>query len=138
MTVSPLPRAPQSLEPRPIRQESAKIFVRGLTVEAHIGVYDHEQGRGQPLVFDVELDVAMGEPTRLSQTFNYETVVQAAKHLAAQGHVGLIETFARGLARELLADARVLRARVRVEKPQALAPDAAAAGVEVVLARDNG
>ena len=60
---------------------------------------------------------------------------RAAKTLAAQGHVDLVETFAWGLARELLGDARVLRARVRVEKPQALAPDAQAAGVEVVLAR---
>jgi len=34
-----------------------------------------------------------------------------------------------------MADPRVIRARVRVEKPEALAPDAAAAGVEVVLER---
>ena len=47
-----------------------------------------------------------------------------------------METFAWGLARDLLGDPRVLRARVRVEKPQALAPDALAAGVEVVLVRD--
>lgn len=132
MTVQPLPVPP----PRAIRQEAAKIFVRGLTIDAQIGVYDHEQGRGQPLIFDVELDVAMGEPTRLSQTLNYETIVQSAKALAARGHVGLVETFAWGLARDLLADERVLRVRVRVEKPQALAPDAQAAGVEVVLARD--
>ena len=132
MTVSPLP-VPAT---RPLRQESAKIFVRGLTIEARIGVYDHEHGRTQPLVFDVELDVGMGEPTHLSQVLNYEAVVQAAKTLAAQGHVDLVETFAWGLARDLLGDPRVLRARVRVEKPQALAPDAQAAGVEVVLARD--
>lgn len=132
MTVQPLPVP----APRPIRQEAAKIFVRGMTIEAHIGVYDHEQGHGQPLIFDVELDVAMGEPTRLSQTINYETIVQSAKTLAAAGHVGLVETFAWRLARELLDDQRVTRVRVRVEKPQALAPDAKAAGVEVVLARD--
>ncbi len=132
MTVQPLP-VPNT---RAIRQESAKIFVRGLTIEAQIGAYDHEHGRTQPLVFDVELDVGMSEPKHLSEVLNYEAIVQAAKTLAAQGHVDLVETFAWGLARELLGDPRVLRARVRVEKPQALAPDAQAAGVEVVLARD--
>ena len=132
MTVQPLP-VPHA---RAIRQEAAKIFVRGLTVEAQIGVYDSEQGRSQPLIFDVELDVAMGEPAKLSQTINYETIVKAAKTLAAAGHVALVETFAWRLARELLDDQRVFRVRVRVEKPQALAPDAQAAGVEVVLVRD--
>jgi dihydroneopterin aldolase len=132
VTVQPLP-VPHA---RAIRQEAAKIFVRGLTVEAQIGVYDSEQGRSQPLIFDVELDVAMGEPAKLSQTINYETIVQAAKDLAAAGHVALVETFAWRLSRALLDDPRVFRVRVRVEKPQALAPDAQAAGVEVVLARD--
>lgn len=132
MTVAPLPVP----APRAFRQESAKIFVRGLTIEAQIGAYDHEHGRTQPLVFDVELDVSMSEPKHLSEVLNYEAVVQAAKTLAAQGHVALVETFAWGLARELLDDQRVIRVRVRVEKPQALAPDAQAAGVEVVLARD--
>jgi dihydroneopterin aldolase len=132
VTVAPLP-APAA---RPIRQEAARIFVRSLSVEAHIGVYDHEHGRGQPLIIDVELEADLAEPERLSQTINYETIATAAKALAAAGHVQLVETFAWRLARQLLDDSRVTRVRVRVEKPQALAPDAAAAGVEVVLARD--
>jgi dihydroneopterin aldolase len=132
VTVSPLPIA----SARPIRLEAARIFVRGLSVDAQIGIYDHEHGRGQPLVIDVELEAALAEPERLSQTINYETVATAAKALAAGGHVQLVETFAWRLARELLDDQRVTRVRVRVEKPQALAPDAQAAGVEVVLARD--
>jgi dihydroneopterin aldolase len=47
--------------------------------------------------------------------------------------MNLVETFADRLARALMSDARVIRARVRVEKPEALAPHAKAAGVEVVL-----
>ena len=35
----------------------------------------------------------------------------------------------------MCADPRVMRARVRVEKPQALAPHAAAAGVEITVVR---
>ena len=132
MTLQPVPLSPA----RAIRQEAARIFVRGLSVEAQIGVYDHEMGRGQPLIIDVELEADLVEPERLSQTINYETVATAAKTLAASGHVQLVETFAWRLARQLLDDPRVNRVRVRVEKPQALAPDAKAAGVEVVLARD--
>ena len=115
---------------------SAKVFVRGLKVEAQIGVYDHELGRGQPLLIDAELDVVMAEPERLSQTFNYETIARTAREIAAAGHIGLVETCAWRLARALLDDGRVDQVRIRVEKPMALAPDALAAGVEIVLARE--
>jgi len=80
-----------------------KVFVRGLKVDAQIGVYDHEHGRAQPLLVDVELDVAASHCERLAQACFF--------------------------------DHRVTRARVRVEKPLALAPHAAAAGVEITAVR---
>ena len=112
-----------------------KVFVTGLKLDAQIGVYKHERGRQQPLVVDVELDVPTAGAERLADTLNYETILSAARDVAAAGHIGLVETFAERLARACLADARVTRARVRVEKPLALAPDAVGAGVELTLIR---
>lgn len=112
-----------------------KVFVTGLQVQAEIGVYRHEVGRMQPLVVDVELDVPTAGAEKLADTLNYETVLRAAQDLAAQGHIQLVETFAERLARLCLADPRVTRARVRVEKPLALAPHATGAGVEITLVR---
>ena len=43
----------------PLRFERLSVFVRGLEVEAGIGVYDHEHGRLQRLVIAVE---ALREP----------------------------------------------------------------------------
>jgi len=40
------------------------------------------------------------------------------------------------LGHACLADPRVTQARIRVEKPLALAPDAVAAGVEITIVRD--
>ena len=31
------------------------VFVEGLTLDAEIGLYDHERGRTQPLSVDIEL-----------------------------------------------------------------------------------
>ena len=115
---------------------SAKVFVRALTVEAEIGVYPQERGRRQPLVVDVELDVAAPIWRSIGETVNYEAIVRHARALADSGHIGLVETFAWRLAKVCLGEARVTRGRVRVEKPLALAPEAEAAGVEIVLARD--
>ena len=114
---------------------SSKVFVTGLKVQAQIGVYRHEIGRVQPLIVDVELDVPTSGSDRLAETVNYETILLAAQQLAAEGHIDLVETFAHRLAGRCLADPRVTRARVRIEKPLALAPDAVGAGVEIVVAR---
>ena len=117
------------------RLAAVKVFVRGLKLYAEIGVQEHEYGRTQPLVIDVELDVAVKGWDRLAQIFNYETILAKAKAIAAQGHFQLVEAFAGGLAQSCLEDPRVTRVSVRVEKPSALAPDAEAAGAEIVLER---
>jgi 7,8-dihydroneopterin aldolase/epimerase/oxygenase len=134
VALSPLPD--DSAAPRPEgRVVMTKVFVTGLKVEAEIGVYDHEMGRRQPLVVDVELDVPAAGVERLADTVNYESIGRAASQIAAEGHIQLVEAFAERLARACLADPRVMRARVRVEKPLALAPQAAAAGVEITIVR---
>ena len=118
-----------------LRIEMTRVFVRALRIEAEIGVYAHEHGRRQPLCIDVELDVAATTGDQIVDTVNYEAVAATAQAIAAEGHMKLIETFAERLARGLLEDSRVSRVRVRVEKPEALAPHAEAAGVEIVLTR---
>lgn len=118
----------------PVRREALRVFVRGLEVQAGIGVYDHEHGRLQRLVIDVMLEMEPHAIERLGDTVNYETVAEAARAIAAEGHVGLVETFAERLGRACLQDRRVIRAAVRVEKPGALEA-AAAPGCEIVLAR---
>ena len=134
MTVSPLPFPVAPVSGDAPHREGLTVFVRGLRVEAGIGVHDHEQGRLQPLVIDVTLALAPAAVERLADTINYETVAQAARAIVAEGHVGLVETFAERLAAACLEDARVRRCTVRIEKPGALEA-AAAAGCEVVLAR---
>jgi dihydroneopterin aldolase len=136
VAAQPLTNAPNDASrPSPARVIVTKVFVRGLKVEAWIGVYDHEHGRQQPLVIDVELDVSATHCEQLGDTVNYETILQAAQAIAAEGHIDLVETFAERLAQACFDDARVTRARVRVEKPLALAPHAAAAGVEITAVR---
>ncbi|MES2835719.1 MAG: dihydroneopterin aldolase [Pseudomonadota bacterium] len=127
-TVTPFP---QSDAPR---LEGLTVFVRGLRIEAGIGVYDHEHGRLQPLVIDVSLDLGAHPVERLSDTINYETVAQAARDIAGEGHVGLVETFAERLALACLKDPRVRRVMVRIEKPGAL-DGAEAPGCELTWVR---
>ena len=135
MSVTPLtfPDADQIGADSP-RPEGLTVFVRGLTLEAGIGIHDHEQGRLQRLVIDVTLDLVPRPVERLGDTVNYETVAAAARAIVSEGHIGLVETFAHRLATICLTDPHVRRCSVRIEKPGAL-EGAAAAGCEVVLSR---
>lgn len=130
MSVTPLPVSGADAP----RLEGLTVFVRGLTLEAGIGIHDHELGRLQRLVIDVTMELAPAPVERLADTVNYETVAASARAIVAEGHVGLVETFAQRLATACLADPHVRRCTVRIEKPGAL-EGAAAPGCEVVLSR---
>ena len=133
---------PQTVTPSPqgsYRTSGLKVIVRALRLDIEIGIYDHEHGRLQPLVIDVELevlpDLGLTGFSDIHDTVNYEGVVAKAKAVAKAGHILLVEAFAQRLAQACLDDRRVVRAKVYVEKPQALAPDAAAAAVEIIVER---
>ena len=114
---------------------SRRVFVRGLRVEAAIGIYDHEHGRTQPLVIDAVLDLEHHAISGLKDTLNYELVGKIARDFIARGHIRLVETLAEDLAQALLDLPHVTRAEVTVDKIEALS-DATGAGVTVVFARD--
>lgn len=120
-----------SVEPRRL---GLTVLVRGLEVQAAIGVHAHEHGRLQPLVVDVELDLGAGPINRLSDTLDYEGVARIARELAGGEHIALVETFAERVALACLVDPRVHAVKVRVEKPGAI-PGATAAGCEVAYSR---
>ena len=118
---------------------NSTVFVRGLRVDASIGVYPHEHESTQPIFIDVSLDLGNTPPPsddRLPETIDYEAVANKAKALAKEGHVQLVETLAERLATWCLKDDRVRAVTVRIEKPNALAA-ADAAGVQITRVSDG-
>ncbi len=118
----------------PLRQ----VFIRDLVLEARIGVYPEEKGGRQPIriniVFEMRddgLDHPDGiGPDEIGRVVDYDGLAKRVRALVGGAHVHLVETMAERIARLCLADARVMRARVRVEKLTVFA-DAASAGVEI-------
>jgi dihydroneopterin aldolase len=116
------------------------VFVRGLTLQALLGVHAHEIVQPQRVVIGIDLAVTddaapSGEgPDTLSRVVDYGAVAATARSIAAAGHVRLCETLAERIAVALLGDARVQRVRVSVEKPDIL-PDVTSVGVVVERTR---
>ena len=109
------------------------VFVRDLTLDAHIGVHRHEEDAPQPIRVNIDLTVAedaapVGD--RLENVVDYEHVINGVRAIVAEGHVRLVETLAEAVAAFALADRRVRAVRVRIEKLKII-PDAASVGVEI-------
>lgn len=110
-----------------------RLLVRDLVLTGRIGVHPQEQRVAQRLCLNLDLGVAEGgRPLRdeLAQVVDYEALIERLRHLVGSRHCNLVETLAEHIAELCLEDPRVRRARVRVEKLDAIA-DAAAVGVEI-------
>jgi dihydroneopterin aldolase len=119
--------------------DTQSIFVKGLRVDAQVGVHAHEKNRTQPLRLDAELQVddRRFHPSRdrLEEVFDYQTIRSAMIEVACTGHVHLLETLADRVIARLLAMPDVRAARVRVHKFTAF-EDVEEVGVEVFRRRD--
>ncbi|AQU86992.1 dihydroneopterin aldolase [Komagataeibacter nataicola] len=111
------------------------LFVRNMVLDAHIGVFEHEQGVTQR----IRVNVMFGVPDSaslevgaddLARTVSYEHVVLLVRTLVEQGHVALVETLAERIAAGVLAEKRVRIVRVSVEKLD-IFDDAESVGVEI-------
>jgi len=114
-----------------------RISVRDLDVAWSIGVYDHEHHRMQPIRINLDLEAVPltdWDSDDYAQVPCYAEIAERIQAMALEGHVKLVETLAHRIAELCLEDARILKASVRVEKPEALA-NAASVGVEVTHRR---
>jgi dihydroneopterin aldolase len=122
------------------------VFLRDMVLPASIGIYPHEHAALQRVRINLDLGVEddgarplsrvrVGRD-ELSRVVDYEKLANMVRDIVGAGHVRLVETLAERLAEACFADARVLIARVRVEKLDIFA-DAASAGVEVERRRPD-
>jgi len=117
-----------------------RIFLRDLRLSCTIGVNDWEREVQQTVTIDLDLDVDLAEAggkDDLGLTVDYKRVRDRIEAIVAPSRFFLIEALAEKVAEACLAEPRVQRVRVRVEKPGALRA-ARTVGVEIVRGRRSG
>lgn len=109
-----------------------RVFIRNLELAAEIGIHGHEHGKTQPIRLNVDLLVDDNPvlEDKLDYVVDYGVLTKRIRSLVAAGHVNLAETLAERIAALCLEDKRVKKARVMVEKREALR-GAESAGVEI-------
>ncbi|WP_353135464.1 dihydroneopterin aldolase [Limnohabitans sp.] len=115
-----------------------RLFLRGLTVQAQIGIHDFELQAAQRLIVDVDLYVSFAgtspKDDRIDEVVDYDFVRAVVHGRIAQGHINLQETLCDDILTHLLEHTGVMAARVSTRKPDVY-PDCEAVGVEVFRAK---
>ena len=99
------------------------IFIRELTVETVIGIYDWEREIKQPVLFDIEMacDIARAAATdSVDDTLNYKAVSKRVIGFVEGSEFQLVETLAERVAELIMGEFDVPWVRLRVNKRGAL------------------
>lgn len=95
-----------------------KVELVAIELHGYHGALDWERERGQRFLVDVELDVGdAGSSDRLEDAVDYRDVVACVVRVSDDRAYTLLEGLATALADELVERFAVVRARVRVRKP---------------------
>ena len=112
-----------------------QIIVTDLRLNCIIGCNPEERLRPQPILvsFTIATDFrAASHPDDLKLTIDYHALANDLRAFAEASRFQLIETLAERIAERILAfSPYALSTTVRVAKPEALAPHAACAAVEL-------
>ncbi|PYJ43831.1 MAG: dihydroneopterin aldolase [Verrucomicrobia bacterium] len=98
---------------------SDQIHIEELEISTHIGVPEEERVNPQRLTVSITLwprHDARDLGDNIDKTINYSAVAEAAKSLARDQSVNLIETLANRLATHLLGNFAIQKIRVELRK----------------------
>jgi dihydroneopterin aldolase len=115
-----------------------RLFLRGFTTQASIGIHDFERANTQRIIIDVavyvSLDATHPSQDRIEEVVNYDFIRAVLHARIARGHIDLQETLCDDIMASLLEHTGVLAARVSTRKPDVY-PDCEAVGVEAFRAK---
>ena len=110
-----------------------RIEIKDLLLRGILGINDWEREKPQDILLNITLFTDLGDAglsDRIEDTVNYRSLTkQVIEHVEGSARF-TVEALAADVARICLADTRVARVRVRVEKPGALR-FARSVGVEI-------
>lgn len=103
--------------------ESDVVFVKGLTVEAVIGVYEWERAITQPLLIDIALETDISRAAvsdDVNDALNYKAVCDDVSDWCQVIQAQLLEHLAGQIADKLLAKYACQKITLSIAKPTAI------------------
>lgn len=100
------------------------LWVRAshVSLQASVGIYRGERDALQEILLDMVAEVDQPRRDIIADAVDYRSLVAEARQLAAGGHIELIETFVRELARRIMNLQGVRAIEIELLKPAAIPP----------------
>lgn len=115
-----------------------RIFFDKLTIDARIGILEHELRATQPIYVDAEFDTLVHQPCNdndINSVLDYRQLRQTIIDCCTQQHVNLLETLIEKTAQTILSQfPDIMRVQLRIRKPHAFT-DCDAVGIQIELQR---
>lgn len=126
---------PTPLRPLPLTDDgrpTRRMFIRDLTLDCWIGIHHHERDSDQRVRINIDLTVRDLAPVddSIANVIDYDDIIAGVEAIVKSGHINLVETLADLIGDFCMTDPRVMTAKIKVEKLDAIAR-AASAGVEI-------
>lgn len=122
-----------------LNSEADVVFVKGLTVEAVIGVFDWERAITQPILIDIMLETDISQAALsddVKDALSYKEVCDDVTEWCKDIKAKLLEYLAEQLADKLLAKYNCRKVTLSVAKPTAI-KEANAVGVQITRLAKN-
>ncbi len=100
-------------------EDADQIIISEFEVNCSVGCTSKERRRRQKIVLDIHLYTPLskaGETDNITNTIDYQSVIEALKELITSRSFSLIETIAEHAAKMLLAKFPINHAEIRITK----------------------
>jgi len=116
-----------------------QVFIKNLIVRGIIGINDWERTNIQEILINIVLFTdlhAAGASDKIEDCINYRSIAKKVQSYAESANRFTVEALAADISRLCLEDQKVLKVRVRVEKPGAVR-FSSSVGVEIERSRET-
>ena len=130
------------VELKPTKDKSAikkTVFVKDFIIEEIIGFYKHEKEKKQKIIFNIVLDIdqrSLPDEKDIKSIVDYEKITNKLENLTKSKKYNFLESLAEDSFKELFEDKKILSAKIKIEKPEAI-KSAGSVGVEVFKSRED-
>ena len=115
--------------------ESQEIIIRDLELMMSIGVLESELKNKQRVIVNAEISVMdTASSDDISSVVSYADIIEQIKEIAQEGHINLVETFARKIINACFEDNRIQAVTVSIDKPDIMS-DVRSVGVRLASKR---
>lgn len=115
--------------------ESQEIIIKDLELMMSIGVLESELKNKQRVIVNAEISVMdTASSDDISSVVSYADIIEQIKEIAQEGHINLVETFARKIINACFEDNRIQAVTVSIDKPDIMS-DVRSVGVRLASKR---